>query len=186
MENRKQRLIDILKKKSLIIAKPGESFELSSGRTSYFYLDVRKTSLSPEGHHLLGNFIYQMITTHYPLLDAVAGVAIGGCPLASAVSYASYLSKTKKVPALYIRKETKDYGTRNLIEGSFHYGMNVVLVEDVVTSGLSSLRALNALTVAGAHTMGIIAVVDREEGAQEAFDKAKVPFHSLVKVSELL
>lgn len=185
MENRKQRLIDLLVNKSLIVAAPGESFTLASNKVSTYYLDVRKTALSPEGHHLLGNHIYQIIHDNFRDTDAVAGVALGGCPIASSIAFASFIHK-HSIPALYIRKEVKEYGTRNVIEGDFYAGMHVVLVEDVVTTGQSSLRAINALTIAGIHVIGVITVVDREEGGAELVSKRKIPFISLCKISEVL
>lgn len=185
MENRKQKLIDLLVKKSLIMARPGESFDLASGKTSTYYLDVRKTALSSEGHHLLGNHIYQTIYDNFRSAEAVAAVALGGCPLASSTSFASFTHK-HPLPALYIRKEAKEYGTRNLIEGEFHSGMQVVLLEDVVTTGQSSMRAINALTIIGIKVIGVIAVVDREEGGYEHITQMKIPFMPLCKISEVL
>jgi orotate phosphoribosyltransferase len=188
MENRKQRLIDLLRKQSLIIAKSGESFTLASGKTSNYYVDVRKTSLTAEGHHLIGNLLYQVVASTFGIteVDAVAGVAIGGCPLASGASYASFLASRTPFDALYVRKEAKEYGTYNLIEGNFKDNMNIVLVEDVVTTGKSALRAVNAITVAGGNVLGTIAVVDRDEGATAYFESVGRKLTSLINVKDLL
>jgi orotate phosphoribosyltransferase len=171
----KKDLLSLFKRWSF---KKGE-FQLASGKTSDFYIDVRPVALSAEGHWKLGQLLFEAVH-EFDGVDAVAGVELGGCPLASAVAYASYLERVlapvsgkKKTPpplsAIYVRKKPKNHGTSKLVEASFphHNGKkpaNVVLVEDVVTTGGSTIRAVRALQEAGHKVVGICVVVDREEG----------------------
>ena len=115
-----------------------------------------------------------------PPCEAVGGVELGGCPLASAVSLVSF-QKGRPLPALYVRKAQKDHGTTKLIEGdkSIRPGMPVVLLEDVVTTGGSSLRAVLSLKQAGVRVVGIVALVDRLEGGRQAIEAEQLPLVTL-------
>jgi orotate phosphoribosyltransferase len=115
-----------------------------------------------------------------PACDAVGGVELGGCPLASAVSLISF-QKGKPLPALYVRKERKDHGSAKLVEGdkALFPGIRVVLLEDVITTGGSSLKAVDALKAAGATVVGIAALVDRLEGGADTIRAAGIPLASL-------
>jgi orotate phosphoribosyltransferase len=106
----------------------------------------------------------------------VAGVELGGCPLASAVSLTSYL-QGRPLPALYVRKEVKDHGSRRLVEGdrALVPGAAVVILEDVITTGGSTLKAVDKLRSVGAAVVGVIALVDRLEGGSEAIRAAGLP-----------
>jgi orotate phosphoribosyltransferase len=181
----RDQLLNLLRTKSLKRAPEGKPFILASGKESMVYLDVRKTALSPEGHNVLGYLLYQMAVGWTSVPDLVAGVALGGCPLASAVSMFS-CSVTKPFPAVYVRKEAKGHGSQNLVEGPYEPGQNVLLLEDVVTTGGSSLKALEALREAGLNPVGVVGVVDREQGGAEAFAAAKIIFLSLVRMKEVL
>ncbi len=157
---------------------------LASGRESDFFIDCKQTILTAEGHALVGRAMFAALGG-LPPCDAVAGVELGGCPLASAVSLTSFVSG-RPLDALYVRKAVKDHGSRRLIEGdrALCPGLPVALLEDVVTTGGSSLRAVEALTSAGARVVGVLALVDREEGATEAFTAADLPLVSLFKKSD--
>lgn len=141
---------------------------LASGARSNFFIDCKQTALTGEGHLLIGELMYQAVVS-LGGCDAVAGVELGGCPLASAVSLTSAL-KGRPLDALYVRKEVKDHGTRKLIEGdkSLRASARVVLLEDVITTGGSTLAAVEKLEDAGARVVGIVVLVDREEGGVEA------------------
>lgn len=184
------RLIRLLRERSLKRAPEGQPFTLASGKKSMVYLDVRKTALSPEGHMLLGGMLFATAQKMSNDIEAVAGVALGGCPLASAVSmFSAFMANfggPKPLPAIYVRKEAKGYGSQNLVEGGTDESLKVVLLEDVVTTGSSSLQAVQALHTAGHLIRGVIAVVDREEGGTEAFAKAGIPFRSLTTMKEIL
>lgn len=154
-----------------------ERVVLSSGRTSDFFIDCKPTLLTARGHVLAGELMLDALR-QIPAAQAVAGVELGGCPLASAVSTLSQL-RGRPVPALYVRKAAKEHGTRRLVEGPLVPGMHVVLLEDVVTTGGSTLRAAEVLRYSGALVVGVIALVDRVEGGAEAIQGARLPFLSL-------
>ncbi len=152
---------------------------LASGKESDFFIDCKQTALTAEGHALIGELMLEALSK-LPACQAVAGVALGGCPLASAVSLVSH-QKGRDLPALYVRKEKKDHGSAKLVEGdrALTPGMAVVLLEDVITTGGSSLKAVEALATAGAKVVGIVALVDRREGGREAIEAAGFPLEAL-------
>jgi orotate phosphoribosyltransferase len=157
-------------------------FKLASGKLSDFFVDVKQTALRSRGHSFFGITMYEEAAK----LDfpedvksfAVAGVALGGCPLASAVSTVCGMD------ALYVRKAAKDHGTKAKVEGSADTKY-VVLLEDVVTTGGSSLDAVKTLTEAGYKVVGIVAVVDRDEGGRKAIEDAGLQFRSIFTRKDL-
>ena len=159
------------------------SFLLASGKTSDFFIDCKSTVLRADGHALVGRLLFDAIgrlpSCERPLV-AVAGVVLGGCPLASGVAMAS-VSTERPLDAVYVRKEAKGHGTQNWLEGAEHLpeGTSLAVVEDTVTTGGSTLRAVEKLRARGFHIAGVCAVVDRREGAAEAFAAAELPFLSL-------
>jgi orotate phosphoribosyltransferase len=169
----RQRLISMLRKLSF----ERRQVTLASGRQSDFFLDCKQVSLTSEGHLLLGTIMLDIIHKYFATAEAVAGVELGGCPLASAVSLTSFF-RGKPLPALYIRKATKDHGTKKMIEGdkSIYSGMPVVLLEDVVTTGGSTIKAAKILSDAGLNPLGVVVIVDRLEGAKESLDQANLPY----------
>lgn len=138
---------------------------LASGKVSDFFIDCKPTVLTARGHHLVGELMLDALR-NLPKCDAVAGVALGGCPLASAVSLMSYI-RNRPIPALYVRKEAKDHGTKQLVEGPVVAGMKVALLEDVITTGGSTVAAVEALRGAGVDVVGVVVLVDRLEGGIE-------------------
>jgi orotate phosphoribosyltransferase len=151
---------------------------LASGKESDFFIDCKQTVLSAEGHALVADVMLSMLAS-YPAFDAVAGVELGGCPLASAVAQRSFVAGTPK-DAIYVRKDAKDHGSKRLLEGDVHLpqGAKVVLLEDVVTTGGSTLKALDKLDAAGRTVVGVLALVDRLEGGREAI-AARTRFESV-------
>ena len=164
-------------------ARRGE-FTLSSGRTSTLYIDARLTTMSPDGLALVGPAGLVAIEDAGWRADAVGGLTLGADPVAYAISYASALAG-RPVRAFTVRKEAKAHGTGRLIEGPFRAGDRVAIVEDVITTGGSALRALAAVRAAGGEPVGVLAVVDREEGGREAIEQAGVPVVALVRASEV-
>lgn len=177
---RRDRLIQLLRDKSY----EKRRVILASGRESDFFIDVKQTVLTAEGHALVGELMFQALD-ELPECEAVGGVELGGCPLASAVSLVSHL-RGRDLPALYVRKERKDHGTAKLVEGdkSLRPGMRVALLEDVITTGGSSLGAVRTLESAGAKVVGILAVVDRQEGGADTLREAGIPLVSLTRKSD--
>ena len=154
--------------------KTGE-FVLSSGKKSNFYVDCRKVTLHPQGAKLIGKIILEKIKGLK--VDAIGGLTLGADPITSAVVTLS------DIPGFIVRKKAKEHGTQQRIEGLIERGWNVVIVEDVATTGASALQAIEAVEAAGAKVVKVIAVVDREEGAKEALKK--YDFEPICKKSEL-
>ena len=155
-------------------------FVLSSGKESDFFIDCKPAVLLAKGHSLVGEALLGRIRDFLGSVSAVAGVELGGCPLASAVACASW-ADGGPIDAVYIRKSTKDHGTRKMLEGADHLDASdkVVIVEDTVTTGGSTLRAVQAVRDAGFEVAGVIAVVDRLEGGADAIRDAGVAFSTL-------
>jgi len=148
---------------------------LASGKESDFFIDCKQAVLSAEGHALVGEVMLQALAK-LPPCDAVAGVALGGCPLASAVSLVSFQRGTPR-DAVYVRKEVKDHGSKLLLEGAGHLrtGTRVAILEDVVTTGGSTLKAVDKLRAARHEVVGVVALVDRLEGGRAAIEASGLP-----------
>jgi orotate phosphoribosyltransferase len=155
-------------------------FVLSSGRQSDFFIDCKPAVLLARGHVLVGEALLARIRELPEDVIAVAGVELGGCPLASAVACVSAATK-KPLDAVYVRKETKAHGTRKMLEGAdaLPKGSNIAIVEDTVTTGGSTLRAIHSVRDAGFEVAGVVAVVDRLEGGAHAIADAGVRFSAL-------
>jgi len=160
-------------------------FVLSSGRASDMYIDARLTTMSPEGLSLIGPLGLDRLKALNWEPDAVGGLTLGADPIAYAISYASALDQVP-VRAFTVRKEAKTHGTGRLIEGPFRPADRVVVIEDVITTGGSALRAIEAVRAAGGHVVGVLALVDREEGGRECLEAAGAAVTALVTVSDLL
>jgi orotate phosphoribosyltransferase len=149
---------------------------LASGRESDFFIDCKQAVLTAEGHALVGDTMLEALSD-LPACSAVAGVELGGCPLASAVALTSLL-RGRPLDALYVRKDAKDHGSRRMIEGATHLapGTKVALLEDVVTTGGSTLKAAEKLQGAELIVVGVVALVDRFEGGREAIEARGLKF----------
>ena len=117
--------------------------------------------------------------------DAVGGLTLGADPIACAISYAS-ASSAKPVRAFTVRKEPKTHGTGKLIEGPFRVGDRVVVIEDTITSGGSARKAIEAVRAAGGEVIGVLALVDREEGGREALEGEGVTVVALTRAAEIV
>src|SRR5574341_633343 len=148
----RERLIALLRERSF----ERRRVVLASGKESDFFIDCKQAVLTAEGHALVGELMFALLA-ELPACDAVGGVELGGCPLASAVSLVSH-QKSRDLPALYVRKARKDHGSAKLVEGdkALFPGIRVVLLEDVITTSGSSLKAVKALEAAGAKVIGIV------------------------------
>jgi orotate phosphoribosyltransferase len=176
----RSQLIDLLAQRS---AKRGQ-FTLASGKQSDFYIDARLTTMSPEGLALIGSLGLSTLRAAGWNVDAVGGLTLGADPIAYAISYASAGSE-RPLRAFTVRKESKAHGTKKLIEGPFKNGDRVAIVEDVITTGDSALRAVAAVRGASAVVAGVLALVDREEGGRQALENAGIEVISIVTVREL-
>jgi orotate phosphoribosyltransferase len=141
--------------------------------------------MSPEGLSLIGPLGLAAIRGRGWMPDAVGGLTLGADPVAYAIAYAS-AERPPAIRAFTVRKEPKVHGTGRTIEGPLEGGDSVVIVEDVITTGASAMRAATAVQDAGASVLGVLALVDREEGGREALEHAGFAVQSLATVSELL
>jgi orotate phosphoribosyltransferase len=155
-------------------------FVLRSGRRSSYYLDKYRFETRPELLGPLGKRIAAKVAEVEPEADRLAGPELGAVALAASASLASGL------PFMIVRKEAKDYGTANRIEGQYQPGECVCLVEDVVTSGGAALAAVQALRDAGLRCGHAVCVVDREEGGSDALARAAVRLWPVFRAQELL
>ncbi|MBS2012299.1 MAG: orotate phosphoribosyltransferase [Deltaproteobacteria bacterium] len=167
----RDRLLELLRERSFARKK----VMLASGRESDFFIDCKQTVLGAEAHALVGKLMLEALGK-LPACDAVAGVELGGCPLASAVALVSHLEGTPK-DAIYVRKEVKDHGSKRALEGDTRLapGASLVILEDVTTTGGSTLKAVEKLRAAGYVVAGVVTLVDRLEGGREAIEAAGLP-----------
>jgi len=177
----RSRLIELLATRS---ARRG-SFTLASGRQSDLYIDCRPTTMHPEGLAAIGPLGLRAIASHGWSPSSVGGLTLGADPISYAIAYASQLAGTP-IRAFTVRKEAKTHGIGKLIEGAFESGDRVVIVEDVITTGGSALRAVDAVRAAGGAVVGVLAVVDRGEGGREAIEAAGLQVEALVTVAEIV
>lgn len=174
------RLLELLFNESFRYSAEG-SFQLSSGKKTSYYIDCKKVSLDAEGATLIGREIFERIKG-LPVAG-VGGMTLGADPIATAISVISFL-ENHPIQAFIVRKTPKTYGSKQQIEGNLHQGAKVVVVEDVVTTGGSTLRTVEALENAGYTVLKIIALVDRKEGGREAIAKTGIPFESLFTIDD--
>ena len=161
-------------------------FTLASGKKSTFYIDLKATTLHPEGAWLIGREAVRVVHESGLAVQGVGGLTLGADPLATAVSLASRESGDFW-PAFIVRKESKGHGTGRFIEGieNLKPGARLLVLEDVVTTGGSSLIAIQRLRDAGYHPLAVLTVVDRQQGGAEAFERVGVRFLSLARLSEI-
>jgi orotate phosphoribosyltransferase len=159
-------------------------FVLASGRRSSYYIDCRLATMSAEGMVLVGRMGLDAIRGAGWKPAGVGGLTMGADPVAYAIAAASFGSG-HPIDAFSVRKEAKGHGTGRVIEGNFRSGDPVVVVEDVITSGESAARALAAVEQAGGKVLGILAVVDREQGGRQALEAAGRRVLVLTTVGEL-
>lgn len=162
------------------------NFTLASGKKSTFYVDLKNTTLHPEGAHLIGKLSVSALRDAGILVDAVGGLTLGADPLATAVSLAAR-AEYYTWPAFIVRKEAKGHGTGRYIEGveNLKPGARVVVLEDVVTTGGSSLKAIQRLRDAGFNPVAVLTVVDREQGGREIFEAEGLKYIALATIAEI-
>jgi len=159
-------------------------FVLASGQRSSYYIDCRPTTMSAEGQVLIGRLGLGALEAAGWHPRAVGGLTMGADPVAYAIAAASWAGG-RAIDAFSVRKEAKGHGVGRLIEGNFQSGDNVVVIEDVITSGGSAERAISAVTDAGGQVLGVLAVVDREQGGREHLGQLGYQVVSLTTTSRL-
>lgn len=176
-----EHLVALLAKHSL----QRGTFTLSSGAQATYYIDGRLTTMRPEGLTTIGQLAIARFEETGWQPTAVGGLTLGADPIAYAIAYAS-ASKSAPVRAFTVRKEPKAHGTKQQIEGPLLQTDSVVIVEDVLTTGASALRAAEAVKSFGAQILGVLGIVDREQGARERLRDAGLAVLCLTNVSQLL
>ncbi len=152
---------------------------LSSGKQSDFYLDLRTALMRPQGQQWAGSLLLDQLLAG-PAVDAVGGMAVGAVPVVTAVlSAAAQRNSLSPLVGFFVRKEAKGHGKGRRLEGNFAPGQSVALLEDTCTTGGSTLEALNAVEEAGGKVVRALCIVNREEGASEAFAERGIVLESL-------
>ena len=176
----RQHLVELIEQRAL---KRG-SFTLASGRTASFYLDAKQVVLDAQGSMLVGRAILQRLQALGGLPEAIGGMSIGADPITSGVvTMAGVLGLPLK--GFMVRKEPKGHGMQRYVEGPVEPGQRVVIVEDVTTTGGSSLLAIDRATEFGLQVERVVTVIDRLAGAAEAFAARGIPLEPLVTIRDL-
>jgi orotate phosphoribosyltransferase len=176
------RLIEIVKARSF---STGGETKLVSGRSTNFYFNMKPSMLHPESAHLIATLILDALQGS--TVDYIGGLEMGAVPLATAVCVLSH-GRGQPIGAFFVRKQAKEHGARKLVEGlapgETLQGKRVVILEDVTTTGASSMKAIEAVRAEGAIVERAITVVDRLEGAADTFKAAGVPFQALLTTTD--
>ncbi len=180
MRELKERLKQIIKERSVLKG----NFKLSSGKESSYYVDARLTTLDPEGVNIISKIFLDEIFKDSSI-KAAGGPTLGADPIVGSLISQSW-DRGKPLKGFIVRKQSKEHGTSKLIEGNLEKGDDVVIVEDVITSGGSVLKAINAVEESGGNVRKVLCVVDRENGAEEVFKDKGYVFYSIFRISELL
>jgi len=154
-------------------------FTLTSGKKSDYYFEGKRLTLTPEGAYLVGKVVFDELADVG--VDAIGGVAIGGYPMVAAVAVVSHL-EGKPIPSFIVREETKEHGTRRRIEGHLKEGSRVAIVDDVITTGGSVGRAIEAVEAANGKVVKIIVVVDRHEGGSDKLKQQGYDFTGIINL----
>ncbi len=182
----KQALVALIKQRSF---QSGGEIKLASGRTSSFYFNMKPTMLNPMGAHLIATLILDQLAQDGIEADMIGGLEMGAVPLASAVAAIS-AAGPRPLHAFFVRKQAKEHGTQSLVEGLAKgetlTGKKVVIVEDVTTTGGSAIKAAEAVARDGGEVVRVITIVDRREGATEAFANAKLDFRPLLTITDFV
>src|SRR5687767_1605535 len=161
------------------------NFTLASGRQSSLYIDARLTTMTPEGQRLIGRLGLAAIRAASWRAGAVGGLTLGADPIAYAICHTS-ADTEQPLRAFTVRKEPKTHGTGKQVEGPLVSGDRVVIVEDVITTGGSAARAVEAVKREGGTPLGVLALVDREEGGREQIEKLGLRVYALTTASQIV
>lgn len=177
----RERLVALLLERSFRVG----DFVLSSGARSRYYVDARTTTTHAEGQAVVGRLGLAAVREAGLRPAAVGGMTLGADPVAYAIAHASWMAGDP-VNAFTVRKEPKAHGTGKRVEGCFAAGDRVVMIEDTVTTGGSTLKAIQAVEAEGGTVLAVLALIDREEGGRQAIEAAGYRFLTIVRIAELL
>ena len=158
-------------------------FKLVSGRMSNYYFNCKAVTLHPEGMHLIGNLIFEMVKDLN--IKGIGGLTLGADPVAYAVSYASFI-KGNPIETFVVRKSAKAHGTMQWIEGDVRKGDRVVIVDDVITTGKSTIEAISRAKEAGLEIVKVICLIDRQEGGRENIEALGYKVDAVVLRDEVM
>ena len=182
LDEMKPRLAEIILERSFQY-RDNPPFTLASGKTSNYYFNCKTTTMDPEGMHLIGNILFEMLVDAG--ITAAGGLTLGADPMANALSLISY-QKGKPIKSFAVRKDVKDHGTKKGIEGNVVPGERVAILDDVITTGGSTITAIEITREAGLKVNRAIALVDREEGGRENIRKYIDRVDSVLTRSEIM
>ncbi len=157
-------------------------FILASGKKSDYYIDMKEVTLDGQGSLIVGRAIYELIDDWGA--DAVGGMELGSVPISTAVCLI-FAIENKEMKNFVVRKETKGHGTGKKLEGGIAQGSKVVIVEDVVSTGGSSQKAIDAVLESGAEVIGVVTIVDREMGGAASFEGRGLRYKPLLTISQI-
>jgi orotate phosphoribosyltransferase len=178
----KKRLVELIIEKAFQYSEE-PVFKLVSGRMSNYYFNCKAITLHPEGMYLIGELIFNAIQDLN--IKGIGGLTLGADPIAYAVSYTSYI-KEKPVEAFVVRKTAKTHGTMKWIEGNVQPGDTVVIVDDVITTGGSTLEAIKRAKEEGLEIVKVLALIDRQEGGREAVEAIGYTLDIIVTRDEIM
>ena len=181
MDDKKLQLLKLLQEKSFRYS-PDQPFTLASGRKSPYYVDARPVTHNAQGLFLIGEIFFDLIRDLK--VQAIGGLTLGADPIAHAAALTSFL-KGKPINSFSVRKEAKAHGTGGLVVGDVKPGDKVVIVEDVITTGGSTLKAINGARDFGLQIVKVLILVDREEGGREAVAAVVPQVEAVFKLSAL-
>jgi orotate phosphoribosyltransferase len=181
MDQQRQRLLRLLQEKSFRYS-PDRLFTLVSGRLSPYYVDCRPTTHNAQGLYLIGEIFYAMLRDLK--VDAIGGLTMGADPIAHAAALTSY-QKGRPINAFSVRQKAKEHGAGGLLVGDVKPGDRVVVVEDVITTGGSTLKAVAAARDFGLVVVKVLILVDRQEGGREAVAKVVPDVEAVFTLTEL-
>lgn len=174
------KLIELLRRDAVKLG----AFTLASGRSSHYYVDGRRVTLSAEGAFQIAHAVLDLLT-EFPRVTAIGGLTMGADPIVGAALAVAPSRGRHDLRGFLVRKEAKTHGTGQLVEGPLQPGSDVVIVDDVATTGGSSLQAARAVQAIGCRVALVVAVLDRLEGAEDSFQQADLAFRSLVTIRDL-
>ena len=178
----KDRLIRLILEKAFKFSEE-PTFRLVSGRMSNYYFNCKTVTLHPEGMHLIGNIIFGIINGSG--IAGIGGLTLGADPIADAVAYTSYL-KNSPIEAFVVRKTAKAHGTMQWIEGNVTTGDKIAIVDDVITTGKSTIEAITKAKEGGLDIVKVIALVDRQEGGKENIEALGHAVETVVTREEVM
>jgi orotate phosphoribosyltransferase len=182
MDHRSQLIVFI--KKHSFQRSDTPTFKLSSGKMSSFYFNLKKTTYSPLGQYLIGNLVFDKVKELGLKPRAIGGLTMGADPIATATAYTSHV-RNEPIEAMVIRKEPKGHGTMSQIEGNVTSGDEVIIIDDVVTTGGATIKAIEAARTAGLKIIAVIILLDRcEFDGRQNIERLGYPVHSILTIQD--